>query len=171
MRFGGSGDGYGRKITEEAGDAGDAPVVGKFADVESTQGNGAVGCDELPGVAEVLVVCVDRTRSSEGVTGELGLQRGCHLADFGSVRFRRGVGQSVDHRSPKPARACGIGSPGSVSFNPSRWISMVSARSGIGILLGSLVVSPLILSTEEKEIDYLSGSYSDRATSVGLSPA
>jgi hypothetical protein len=56
-----SGSGSGRKVTEEAGDADNAPVAGKLAYIESTQGNRTVRRYELPGVPKVLVVCVDRT--------------------------------------------------------------------------------------------------------------
>ena len=57
-----------RELAEEPGDPLQAAVRGQLADVQAAQGDLAVGADELPGEAQVVVVR-DRSRSRAGSGG------------------------------------------------------------------------------------------------------
>src|SRR4051812_13910508 len=54
-----------RQLAEEAGDAAQTPVRSELADVDAGEHRVAAGGDELPRVAQPVVVAVDLTRAAE----------------------------------------------------------------------------------------------------------
>src|SRR5947207_6652134 len=69
------------KLAEEPDDARQPAVLGQVGDVDALDGDGAVGTDQLPREARVLVVHVDAAGALEGMAVVVLVHDGGHLAD------------------------------------------------------------------------------------------
>ena len=142
-----------------------AAVGRDLADVDAGEDRGAVGAEQLPAEAELVVVLVDAGGPAHAEAGELGVDGGDHL---GQAVVAVGVGVRVDVATVLGEHRARSGSRG--RSRPSRATCRSSSSTRVA---GVVVVSVVMASTVRDlgaEDDYLSGKRPAAAASVPSIP-